>query len=65
MVSAGHCIGGNMVVQFNVPPSNAGCGTINPPVADQFPITAADFDNNGVGDDWSVLLPGTNNQDHQ
>ncbi len=34
MVSAGHCIGGAMVVQFKVPPSNANCSLNNPPVAD-------------------------------
>lgn len=60
MVSAGHCIGGSMVVQFNVPASLANCSTVNPPVADQFPITATSFTNGGVGNDWAVLTPGTN-----
>jgi len=61
MVSAGHCIGGNMVVQFNVPNSQSNCNTINPPVADQFPIINVVFDNGGPGDDWSVLESGVNN----
>ncbi len=62
MVSAGHCVGGNMVVQFNVPNSNFNCSTNNPPVADQFPASAAPGSlNGGVGADWAVLDTGTNN----
>jgi hypothetical protein len=61
MVSAGHCVGGSMVVQFNVPNSTAGCVPVNPPIADQFPIIDFEFNSNGVGDDWSVLIPGNNN----
>ena len=61
MVSAGHCIGGNMVVQFNVPNSQNNCNTVNPPIADQFPIINVVFDNGGPGDDWSVLESGVNN----
>ena len=61
LVSAGHCIRGSMVVQFNVPDSNADCSLNNPPVADQFPITEVDSVNGGVGNDWSVLIPGVNN----
>ncbi len=60
LVSAGHCIGGSMVVQFNVPDSLSNCAIVNPPAADQFPISAFLFSNNGVGDDWSVLTPGNN-----
>ncbi len=60
MVSAGHCVGGNMVVQFNVPDSNPNCGINQPPISDQFPIIAFDFVNAGIGQDWSVLRPGTN-----
>ncbi|MHC4427758.1 MAG: trypsin-like serine peptidase, partial [Planctomycetota bacterium] len=62
MVSAGHCVSGGMVVQFNVPNSTGGCFPINPPVADQFPIILFNFNNNGPGDDWSVLVPGQNNE---
>ena len=61
MVSAGHCIGGSMVVQFDVPNSNANCSLNNPPVEDQFPIVTTEFVNGGIGNDWSVLIPGTNN----
>ena len=60
MVSAGHCVGGSMVVQFNVPDSNLNCSTNNPPIADQFPIVESSFTNGGVGNDWSVLIPGVN-----
>ncbi len=62
MVSAGHCVGGSMVVQFNVPNSTAGCATINPPVADQFPVFSVAATNGGVGNDWSVLNCGLNSQ---
>lgn len=61
LVSAGHCIGGNMVIQFNVPNSQSNCNIVNPPVADQFPITSFQFSNNGVGNDWAVMTSGTNN----
>ena len=62
IVSAGHCVGGNMVIQFRVPDSNPNnCNPINPPVADQFPIISFLFTNGGVGNDWSVLTSGTNN----
>ena len=60
LVSAGHCIQGSMVVQFNVPDSNGDCSINNPPVADQFPILTTDSVNGGVGNDWAVLVPGTN-----
>jgi hypothetical protein len=61
MVSAGHCMGGGMVVQFNVPPSSASCNIVNPPIADQFPLTAFLFSNGGVGQDWAVMTAGANN----
>ncbi len=62
MVSAGHCIGGSMVVQFNVPASTGGggCSTVNPPIADQFPVLLTDSNNGGVGADWAAMTTGTN-----
>ncbi len=60
MVSAGHCIGGSMVVQFNVPASNPNCSLNHPPAADQYPVVTVDFVNGGVGNDWAVLIPGDN-----
>jgi V8-like Glu-specific endopeptidase len=60
MVSAGHCISGGMVVQFKVPPSNQNCGINQPPVSEQFPVTAQNFSNGGVGQDWAVMTIGTN-----
>lgn len=64
VVSAGHCADGNYddVIQFNVPSSSSSCYPNNPPVADQFPITDHMFVNGGVGNDWSVMLTGTNSQ---
>jgi hypothetical protein len=61
MVSAGHCMSGNSVVQFRVPNSTGNCFTQNPPLADQFPITDEILQNTGVGGDWAVMTTGTNN----
>lgn len=63
LVSAGHCADGGWddTIQFNVPNSASNCYPYNPPVADQFPITAHLFTNDGVGNDWSVMTAGTNN----
>lgn len=61
IVSAGHCMGGNMVIQFRVPNSSANCNLNHPPVADQFPITSFLFTNGGVGNDWAAMTSGTNN----
>lgn len=60
LVSAGHCIGSNNVIEFRVPDSSASCGIRHPPVADQFPILTTAFDNGGVGNDWAVMTSGTN-----
>jgi hypothetical protein len=49
-----------MVVQFNVPNSLSNCTLVNPPVADQFPITAYQYASIDIGNDWSVLKAGTN-----
>lgn len=62
MVSAGHCIGGGDVAQFNVPNSNFNCSLNHPPVADQFPIIQEQHVNGGVGNDWAAMVAGTNNQ---
>jgi hypothetical protein len=61
MVTAGHCIGGEMVVMFNTPLSDPDCTPNNPPVADQFPVTDFWRANNGPGDDWAVMATGQNN----
>ncbi|MBL1217583.1 MAG: hypothetical protein D8M59_08815 [Planctomycetes bacterium] len=61
MVSAGHCAGNGQIVEFNVPDSNANCTLNHPPVEDQFPVTAYQYRNGGVGADWEVMTTGTNN----
>jgi len=61
VVSAGHCAGGGLTIQFNTPNSSGGCGPQNPPIADQFPITGQQYNNGGVGNDWSVMTTGNNN----
>jgi V8-like Glu-specific endopeptidase len=60
MISAGHCVGANQVMQFNVPNSNGSCGTLNPPVSDQFPVAVVSSVNGGVGNDWAVYTSSTN-----
>ena len=60
VVSAGHCISGGMVMQFNVPNSNGNCSLNHPPSSEQFPITSFLFNNGGVGNDWAVMTAGTN-----
>jgi hypothetical protein len=61
LITAGHCLGSNLVMQFNVPASSGGCALNNPPIADQFPITSTTGLNAGVGADWGVLTTGNNN----
>jgi len=62
LVSAGHCVSGGQatVIQFNVPNSSSNCATVNPPVADQFPIVARQYYDGGIGNDWAVMRTGTN-----
>ena len=60
-VTAGHCLNGADVLQFNVPASNTNCSLNNPPVADQFPVIAADGVNTGVGGDYGAMKSGENN----
>ncbi len=61
LVSAGHCMGSGMVVQFRVPLSNGNCNLNHPPVSDQFPLTGFLSTNGGTGNDWAVMTSGTNN----
>ncbi len=61
LVSAGHCAGSGQVIQFNVPASLSNCALVNPPVADQFPVTYRASENAGVGADWAVMTSGVNN----
>ena len=60
-VSAGHCIGGAMVLEFKVPLSSPNCNLNHPPIAEQFPVLQFAFTNGGVGNDWSAMTTGTNN----
>ncbi len=60
LVSAGHCMSGNLVAQFRVPPSS-GCRPQNPGVSDQFPVVTRRSTNGGVGNDWAVMTTGNNN----
>ncbi|MFM7135180.1 MAG: hypothetical protein ACKO0W_12795, partial [Planctomycetota bacterium] len=58
MLTAGHCFDSATpanVVQFNVPASTAGGGTVNPPPSDQYAIDASSvqFANVAIGNDWS------------
>ena len=61
LISAGHCAGGQQVVEYNVPLSNSNCSLNHPPVEDQFPVVQQQWSNNGVGNDWAVMTTGVNN----
>ncbi len=61
LVTAGHCVAGNDIIQFRVPPSNPNCSINHPPVEDQFPVTETIYANGGPGNDWAVMTTGTNN----
>lgn len=58
-VSAGHCIGGGQVLQFNVPNSLSNCTPVNPSSIHQYPVTGQQSVNGGVGNDWAVMTVGT------
>jgi hypothetical protein len=60
-VSAGHCVGGGMVLEFKVPLSSPNCNLNHPPIQEQFPVTGVSFTNGGIGQDWAVMTVGTNN----
>ena len=60
LVTAGHCLSGQTVVQFRIPNSSSDCYTNNPGVADQFPITASDGVDGGVGVDFGAIQVGAN-----
>jgi len=60
LVTAGHCVEADSVIEFEVPASNPDCSLNHPPVVDQFPIIETDFVNGGVGNDWAVMRTGTN-----
>ena len=57
MLTAGHCVGFN-VIEFNVPLSDGEGGIIHPPPEDQYAIDPASFQGNGgqgVGNDWAYF----------
>ncbi|HTF91027.1 MAG TPA: hypothetical protein VK843_21610, partial [Planctomycetota bacterium] len=62
-LSAGHCATANMVVQFNVPPSQANGTLVNPPIEDQFPVDpiSTRAQSLGVGVDWMYFGAMVNN----
>ncbi|MCB9845093.1 MAG: hypothetical protein H6811_03785 [Phycisphaeraceae bacterium] len=55
--SAGHCVSGSGVLEFNVPLSGAGGSIVHPPPEDQYAVdaTSMQFTNGGVGNDWSYF----------
>jgi V8-like Glu-specific endopeptidase len=62
-LSAGHCMTGNTIVQFNVPLSSSTGSLNHPPPSDQYSIDTASrqFVNGGVGNDWGYfgVFPNT------
>ena len=57
MISAGHCVASPGVIQFNVPFSTAGGGTVNPPPEDQYAVDPASMQSTagGIGNDWAYF----------
>src|SRR5690606_32729640 len=60
VVSAGHCMQSNLVMEFRVPLSNPNCSLNHPPVDDQFPVVSYRSVTGGVGNDWAAIELGTN-----
>jgi len=57
IVSAGHCLGGANIMEFNVPLSLPGGTTQHPPPEDQYSVDATTIvgTGSGVGNDWGVF----------
>ena len=55
--TAGHCMGGASVVQFNVPMSNSNGSLNNPPPQDQYSVDVSSKQavNGGIGNDWGYF----------
>ena len=51
-LTAGHCMGGTSVAQFNVPFSTGGGGLVNPPPSDQYSV---DFSSKQNGSDYGYF----------
>lgn len=62
--TAGHCMSGNSVVQFNVPLSSSGGTLNNPPPEDQYSVDFASRQSTfgGLGNDWGYygVFPNSN-----
>lgn len=63
-VSAGHCMGDALIMEFNVPPSNPDGTVQHPGPEDQYPVEqdSIEFTNGGVGDDWSHFTCAPNSE---
>lgn len=64
VLTAGHCIGGLMVAEANVPPSTPGGGAQHPPVEFQFTVSSAGAPpavNGGQGNDYAMRTLNPNN----
>jgi hypothetical protein len=64
-LTAGHCFipaPASAVVQFNVPLSTAGGGTVNPPPEHQYPVDMASVQavQTAIGNDWSQFFTSAN-----
>jgi hypothetical protein len=57
LVSAGHCIGLGLVVEFEVPPSTASGAIVHPSPEHQYAVDPASvqFEDAGLGNDWAVF----------
>lgn len=57
LMTAGHCVPGSAVVEFNVPVSSVGGNPIHPPPSDQYAIDALSMrsSSTGSGSDWAIF----------
>jgi hypothetical protein len=62
--TAGHCMSGASIIQFNVPLSNANGSLNNPPPQDQYSTdnSSRQWVNGGIGNDWAYFgtFPNSN-----
>ncbi|MBL8860140.1 MAG: hypothetical protein JNL28_16640 [Planctomycetes bacterium] len=57
LMTAGHCVGGFNIVEFNVPISSSGGNLIHPPPSDQYAIDPLSLRSSAtaIGSDWAIF----------
>lgn len=65
MLTAGHCVGGTPIIEFNVPLSTSNGSIVRSHPDDQYPFTTLQSISNGIGADWAVNRVGPNSNHGQ